>query len=174
MIRVAVTGPESTGKTFLAEKLSAHFNCPLVEEYARVYLEKLNRPYTYEDVGQIAIAQMKQEDDIILSRPDLLIADTELLVVKIWMEYKYGKTPDWLETKIMERQYDLYLLCVPDIPWIYDPLREHPGLGDYFYQWFRKELSSRKFNFTEISGKEQERTDKAIRAVKSLISLEKP
>ena len=54
LIKVAIVGPESSGKTFLAEKLAAHYNCLWVPEYAREYLERLNAPYIQDDVEYIA------------------------------------------------------------------------------------------------------------------------
>ena len=44
MLKIILTGPESSGKTTLAQQLVAHFNAPLVEEYARVFFEKKRDP----------------------------------------------------------------------------------------------------------------------------------
>lgn len=52
--RIVVTGSESTGKTALAKFLAEKTNNIWVPEYAREYVEHLNRPYQYEDVMQIA------------------------------------------------------------------------------------------------------------------------
>ena len=49
MRKVVVTGPESSGKTSMAESLSVYFNAPLVHEYSRVYLNKLDRNYNKEE-----------------------------------------------------------------------------------------------------------------------------
>ena len=55
---IALIGPESTGKTALCRALSTHYNCPWLEEYARTYVEQLQREYTYADVEQIARYQV--------------------------------------------------------------------------------------------------------------------
>jgi len=165
MIRVAVTGPESTGKSMLCKSLSLHFNCPMVAEYARIYLENLNRSYTYEDVELIALKQMQQEDEIIKTNPDVLITDTELLVIKIWMQHKFGRMPAWLETKLTERIYDIYLLCDADIPWEYDPLRENPNTGKYFFDLFENELKNRNINYTIIYGDYHHRFNIAVEKI---------
>jgi len=168
VIRIAVIGPESTGKSHLSKYLSKQFNCPVIEEYAREYLSKLNRPYTFQDVEKIALEQMKQEDIIVQSKPEIIIVDTELIVIKIWMEHKWSKTPLWLEEKINERKYDLYLLCNTDLGWEYDPLRENPDSGDYFFNLFHQELITRKVNFEIISGNENERVATAIQLVNKI------
>jgi len=157
MIRIAVTGPESTGKSTLTKSLASFYKCPFVPEYAREYLQNLHRPYVYEDVEMIALHQMKIEDEIIKTNADLLVSDTELIVIKIWMQHRFDHLPEWLENQIQERKYDLYLLCKTDIEWTYDPLREHPQLRDYFYQKYRSELDQYGFNYIEVEGNYEDR-----------------
>ena len=61
MIKIAIIGPESTGKTELARQLAEYFKAPWVPEYAREYVENLKVPYTYEDVCNIALKQIEEE-----------------------------------------------------------------------------------------------------------------
>ncbi|MDV7398455.1 ATP-binding protein, partial [Arthrospira platensis SPKY1] len=56
-LRIALTGPESTGKTTLAKALAARFDTVWAPEYARTYLERLGRPYQYGDLEVIARGQ---------------------------------------------------------------------------------------------------------------------
>ncbi|NJK84851.1 MAG: ATP-binding protein, partial [Bacteroidales bacterium] len=49
LIKVVITGPESTGKTVLTEELAAHYHTVFIPEYAREYILHLNRSYTYAD-----------------------------------------------------------------------------------------------------------------------------
>src|SRR5688572_29846161 len=121
--RIAIVGPESSGKTFLAEKLATHYQCLWVPEYAREYLEKITQPYAKEDVDQIARGQITAEDVAAKKSKSLLICDTNLLVIKIWMDHKYGSTPLWVDKEIAQRKYHLHLLTAPDIPYEFDALR---------------------------------------------------
>ena len=57
MFKIAITGPESTGKSTLAEKLAKHFNTDYIPEYSRTYLENFEGQYTENDVVEIAKAQ---------------------------------------------------------------------------------------------------------------------
>ena len=45
MLRIALTGPESTGKSTLCRQLAAHYHAPCVPEYARAYLAGRRPPY---------------------------------------------------------------------------------------------------------------------------------
>lgn len=60
--RIAVFGPESTGKTLLAEKLAAHFRAPLVREYARERWDAQGGFLGLEDMLPVAQEQWRRED----------------------------------------------------------------------------------------------------------------
>ncbi len=165
LIKVAIVGPESSGKTFLAEKLSLHFQCICVPEYAREYLAHLNRPYTEEDVEKIAKGQMLWEDSAVKRSKSLLVCDTNLLVIKIWMEHKYRSVPKWIDEEISKRKYHLHLLTVPDIPYEDDPLRENPELGEYFFEKYKALLEKIGLTYIIVSGNERQRFNRAQNAV---------
>jgi NadR type nicotinamide-nucleotide adenylyltransferase len=166
--KVAIVGPESTGKTFLAAKLANYYKCLWVPEYAREYLERLHQPYSRYDVEQIARAQIEYEDVLASESEKILICDTNLLVIKIWMEHKYDDCPKWVEKEIKNREYALHLLLSPDIPYKDDPLREHPEMREYFFKKYETLLLSLKMPYTVISGKYQQRLKKAIEVIDGL------
>lgn len=60
MLKVGIIGPESTGKSTLAQQLSQRYHGIYVPEYAREYVEQLGHPYTYDDVCAIARYQIEQ------------------------------------------------------------------------------------------------------------------
>lgn len=62
--RIAVYGPESTGKTRLAEKLATHFGAPLVAEYARERWDQQGA-LGLEDMLPIAKEQWRREDEAV-------------------------------------------------------------------------------------------------------------
>jgi NadR type nicotinamide-nucleotide adenylyltransferase len=170
MIKVAVTGPESTGKSTLAQQLACHYRAVWVPEYARAYIGGLDRPYTAADVERIARGQLAQYQQA-LSRADrFLFADTDLLVIKIWMLHAYGSCPDWILRALEQQDFDLYLLMQVDLPWEQDPQREHPHLRPFFYDWYKRELQAYNFPFAEIGGDQEERRQNAIRAIEQRIN----
>ena len=124
MLKVIVTGPESSGKTTLVKKLSKHFQIPYIKEYSRLYISYLERSYTKEDIRIIAKEHLKNE----ISEEPLLLLDTDLITLKIWSEYKYGTCDNLITSQVKKQKKEnrIYLLCKPDIPWKFDPQRENP------------------------------------------------
>lgn len=166
--KVVIIGPESTGKSTLAQELADHFGCLWVPEFAREYLEKLNRSYTFDDLFKIAKGQIDLENELSQGSKELLVCDTDLNVIKIWSEHKYGKVHPWIEDQIKMRKYDLYLLTDIDIPWQDDPQREHPDppMRLYFFNLYRRILEGSGLPFCIISGNEIDRKKTAIEIVK--------
>lgn len=162
MKRIVMIGPESTGKTTLCKGLAEHFKEPWVPEYARNYLEKLERPYQSSDLMIIAKGQLNSEDLLTDKARQFLFCDTDLLVIKIWSEHVYSSCDPWILEMIQKRKYDHYFLCKNDFPWEKDPLRENPEKGDYFYDLFKETLLRENKSFTELKGSVDERLKIAI------------
>ncbi len=148
--RVAITGPESTGKTKLALWLAAEYQTLWVPEYAREYLEKNGQDYKLEDVEAIARGQLARENAAAKSVRKVLFCDTDLLVTKIWCEVVFGVCPEWIKQQFHTHQYDLYLLCYPDIPWEPDPLRENPDNLKELFELYRKTLKENNLPFQVV------------------------
>jgi NadR type nicotinamide-nucleotide adenylyltransferase len=163
--KIAITGPESTGKSTLAQQLSDHFHTLWVPEFARHYIGNLNEPYTLSDLENIARGQiaLQQKSESIAS--GLIIADTELLVLKIWSENAFGQCPPWILEELQQQQFDLYLLMDIDLPWEPDPQREHPHLRQYFFDLYKAELERFGFPYKIISGTDSERLQTALRVI---------
>lgn len=166
--KVAIVGPESTGKSTLSEFLAGHFKTLWVKEFARTYLNEINRPYIKEDLGTIARRQIQLEDYYAKRVKKLLICDTNLVVIKIWSEHKYGYCESWILEEIKKRKYDMTLLTNVDLPWVDDPQREHPHMRKYFFDVYYNELKSRNLPFQVISGDVKTRMKQAVLAVNSL------
>lgn len=164
MHKIVIIGPESTGKSSLTEALSRQYGEPWVPEYARQYLEGLGRVYQYEDLLQIARGQIRFEEELAGEAKEFLFCDTDLRVIKIWSEHKYGTTDPWIRQQIRERAYDLYLLTDIDIPWQEDPLREHPDPDSrtHFMAQYETELDASGVPWVKISGSEANRLESAI------------
>ena len=166
--KIAVIGPESSGKTTLSQQLSEHFNEPMAVEFARQYLNSLNRSYTLNDLIEITKGQIAREEEALEQANKMIICDTEMMVMYLWALEKFGKCPPYIEEQSQARKYDWYLLCRPDIPWEYDPMRENPDRGDYFFNKFESLLRSKKANYTIIEGSREERFQKSVETVVEL------
>lgn len=140
MKKVAVIGPESTGKSTLCAKLAAKYGVPWVAEYARGYLNGLGRAYHQSDLLAIARGQLGAEDQAAAgSDAPFLVCDTDLYVIKVWSEHKYESCDPWILRQIAARRYDLYLVTDIDLPWQSDPQREHPEpkMREYFLRVYQ-------------------------------------
>ena len=168
--RILILGPESTGKSTLASALAAYFQEPWVPEVAREYLEKLDRPYAYEDLLQIGKQQMQMEDELAVNAKSYLLCDTDLRVIQVWSQHRYGKVDPWVLEELERRTYDLILLCAPDLPWQADPLREHPDLEmrQQFFEIYQQLTEASGFPWILVSGDTAKRLSTAIQSVRSL------
>ena len=163
--RIAIIGPESTGKSLLAEQLAMHYKTAWVPEYSREYLRDLDRQYSYDDVLSIAKGQYEMEQQMMSNTRKMLFCDTEFIVNKIWCDDKFGKCHPWILYMIDAYPYDLYLLCNTDLPWEADPMREDPHNRERLFTLYLNELKERKLNFSIINGKGEERLRNAINIV---------
>jgi len=170
IVRIAITGPESTGKSTLSNQLADYYKTVSTVEYARSYLDALERPYQKHDLLEIAKGQIEEENSKQLVANRLLFCDTDLLVIKIWSNYKYGIVDPFILSEITKRDYDLYLLADIDIPWEPDKQREHPTKRAYFFSLFENELKSAHANYHIIQGPIQERLKNAIKFIDNFIN----
>ena len=167
MLKIAILGPESTGKTILAGQLAKHFHTDFVPEFSREYLKNFQGKYGINDVIAIAIGQQQRIEETVSKCKEILIADTEAIVNKVWCEYVFKQTPEEVEELVKKQNFDLYLLCDTDLEWTFDPLRENPDLEERkaifaLYQDFLEEINA---NYFIVSGKGELRFRHALEAI---------
>ncbi|MFZ1333755.1 MAG: ATP-binding protein [Flavobacteriales bacterium] len=183
MPRIAVVGPESSGKTTLAEQLTFHFHGGYSSEVAREYLNELERPYNEADLLEIAKEQCEchgfgaevfKEFEVEVRTPPLLrdqaherrsdgymFCDTDLITIYIWSMEKYGRAHPVIERLARTVNFDHWLLCKPDIPWEPDPLRENPHDRDRLFDVY--ELTLKEFGkpYFVVAGNKEQRLEMA-------------
>ncbi|MEQ8878474.1 MAG: ATP-binding protein [Cyclobacteriaceae bacterium] len=163
--KIAVIGPESTGKSELSAQLARHYQTEWVPEYARFYLDRLQNEYEQSDLLEIAKGQIEWEKDKMEMADEWLICDTNLIVIKVWSDHKYGNTDPFIEAQLEKIPYDFYLLSNIDLPWRDDPQREHPKLRKYFLDLYENYLKARKLPYKLVSGIEDIRLANAVQAI---------
>ena len=169
---VVLSGPESTGKSWLAAELQRHFGGQRVSEYVREYVDQIQRDTRYDDVPLIAREQLRREDAARQQQPALLILDTNLLSNLLWSRTLFGHAPDWLEAALLARRYDTYLLLSPEgVPWIGDGQRCQPDLNERmtFHAACRQWLVSHDQPMIEVSGDWSERQTETLLRVEQLL-----
>jgi NadR type nicotinamide-nucleotide adenylyltransferase len=172
VVRVTVTGSESTGKTTLAADLARHFGTVWVPEYSRIYADEKSAatgaPLDASDVEPIARGQIASEDRALALGRRLIILDTDLVSTTIYARHYYGSCPAWIEAAARERRAELYLLCDIDVPWVPDAVRDSPGARGHMHRLFVRALDALGARYVTIRGSWEERSRVAIGAVSAL------
>lgn len=174
LIKVVLFGPESTGKSTLAKKLSDHYDEPWVPEFARDYLQEKwdlsKRVCMPEDIPVIARGQMALENARAKEANRILICDTDLLETKVYSEvYFDGYCDPQLKEAVKHHSYELYLLTYIDIPWEEDDLRDKPDEREQMFEQFRTALERNQRNFITLKGSREERFETAVNAIDKLV-----
>jgi NadR type nicotinamide-nucleotide adenylyltransferase len=170
--KIAVVGPESTGKSTISAQLAEHYQTVWVPEYARGYCEQLTAPCSWEDEINMFHGQLKLEESLLPEANKVLICDTTFITVKIWSDHVFGKTPDVVLEALPKHVYDLYLLMDIDLPWQDDPLRDFPHLREHFMEVWHRELQSLKVPYKVISGSDEMRFRNAVNTIDDFLCQE--
>lgn len=173
LIKIVAIGPESTGKSTICAALAAHFSTSWCREYARGYLLENGTDYGYEDLLTIAKGQLRLEDEATAevfsmqqdpTKNPVLFIDTDMQVMKVWCEFVFNNCHPFILKEIVNRKYDAYLLCKPDLPWVKDELREYPDFEtrDKLYHNYKDILVNQDLPWFEVNGQDPQRTEAAI------------
>lgn len=169
---VVLAGPESSGKSWLAGQLHAHFGGLMVGEYVRHFIDHHQRDTCLADIPAIAHGQLAWEDAARAQQPHLLILDTHLLTNALWSQTLFGDCPAWLDVELLARHYDLHLLLSPDdVEWTADGQRCQPALADRqaFFQESLAWMHQHRQPVVVIRGDWDARRTTAFAAVQQLL-----
>ncbi len=168
--KIAIVGPESTGKSTITQQLAKHYHTLWVAEYARYYCAALKGPCTMQDEINMFHGQVALEESVLaMAEKDFIFCDTTFVTVKIWSDAMLGETPAVVLETLPKRSYDLYLLMDIDLPWQEDPLRDFPHQREHFMEVWYRELQALNAEYVVISGIET-RFDNAVAAVDQFLS----
>ena len=165
MRTICLHGPESTGKSTMATRLAAYFECKIVPEYGRAYCEKHGTDIAMYDLVAIAQTHQKMADGAKSRAIDWLILDTDPVMTAVWAEMMFDRRDPWLDR--FADMADIYLLLNIDLPWVDDGLRIYGGEADRqrFFDLSKAELERRGVNWALISGDGETRFEAAIHAI---------
>ncbi len=157
-LKIAITGPESSGKTTIARLIAEQINGFYVPEFAREFLELLDRDYTINDLDDIAKGQVQRWNSA--PQDEMLVCDTDWTVIRIWESFKYGSVKHTLYCT--SSPDTLYLLCKPDIEWEPDPLRENPDDRNELFDLYEQLLRETGLNYSISEGNVTNRLQNAV------------
>lgn len=168
LLRITLTGSESTGKTQLAERLARHYRTTWSREFSREYASHKGAPLDASDVEPIARGQIRAEDETLERAREILLLDTDLLSTVVYAEYYYGSCPAWVKRAARERLADLYLLCDIDAAWVPDAQRDQPHAREEVQRAFEDTLERFGARYTLVQGTWEEREAQALDAIDAL------
>lgn len=182
--RIAIVGPENSGKSTLCKNLATHFNTVCAGDYTQSFLSECERQipgysqqkFNLRDVSTIARGQLANEESLARQCNKLLFCDGEIRGIEKWSQSRFdGQCPSWVTKIANEKAYNLYLLVDPlGIEGDYNgsSLREMPDLEDrvHLFNWWKDTLSQKKLPYDIISGNNWEkRFQEAIKSINSRI-----
>ncbi|MCC9072913.1 DUF4301 family protein [Flavobacterium sp. F-65] len=173
ILKFALFGPESTGKTTLAQQLASYYETEWVPEFARDYLQQKweeNQHICVEaDMMPIAYGQTKLENDKLVSANKFLFCDTNLMVTKVFSEMYYNYCNPLLNEAALEHEYDLFFLTDIDVPWEKDDIRDSPKERESVFSVFKRALIEAKKPYITLSGNKKSRLAKAVGIIDNLV-----
>ncbi len=177
MPHLIVTGPESTGKTTLSRQLAAHFGGVWVPEYPRGYLEAAGRLAVradfrhFVDADRHLVRAAQQQARWPAGSEPVVVQDTGIEVLALWHGDKFGPPPTFLREAMTSRCPDVYILCRPDLPWVYDPLREDPHRREQLFADLRRSVDTLGCRVVEVRGFDESRLANTLDALKGLRTI---
>ncbi|CAA9195016.1 hypothetical protein FLA105534_00452 [Flavobacterium bizetiae] len=172
IIKIALFGPESTGKTTLAKQLADYYETEWVPEFARDYLqekwEENQHICVADDMLPIAYGQVALENKKLASAKKYLFSDTNLMVTKVFSEMYYDFCDPLLNEAALEHDYDLFFLTDIDVPWEKDDIRDTPDGRESVFSVFKQTLIDTKKPFITLSGNKESRLAKATSIIDAL------
>ena len=168
IVKIVITGPESTGKSTIASALAKHFNTVWVKEYLREFAEEKysnNQKLLFSDNIIIAKRQKDLENKAIEVANKYIFCDTDILQTVVYSYEYYNKVQLQLEEWLQNNNTDLYLLLNLDISWKEDHLRDKPNDRKRMYDVFEKTLIKYTKNYIIIKGSDDIRLQNAINII---------
>lgn len=175
--KIVMVGPESSGKTTMSNMLSERLSTSMVREYGADYIDNLdmnkntrnNKDFTIMDINHIAAGQIYLEDMASTGGNKIIICDTDLMTTQIWSEIYFGTCPKWIVDESYNRKYYMHFLMDIDFDWKDEGIREFPDKRQWHFNRIKSELDKRKLRYEIISGNPEERLNKILKRISSIL-----
>jgi nicotinamide riboside kinase len=170
-MRIAFTGPESSGKTTFSKWLSNELSDSVcISEFAREYLEQrgITRANA-NDFKKIVSEQCRFFHEC--STNEHHIFDTDIFVLRVWNEEVYKLKMPELEIRPIYKM-DIHFLCAPDFEWEEDPLRNAPIQSERtrLFAKYKTELIQHQTRFVILEGTRLHKESTILHSINKLFS----
>jgi len=163
---ICLHGPESVGKSIMAEQLAAALDAQLVPEYGRAYCARHGTDLRMADLVDMAMVQTDLIAEARETAPHWVVADTDALMTAVWADMMLGKRDAWFAR--FDDMADLYLLLDIDLPFVDDGLRIYGGADERarFFDLCKAELERREVAWALVGGMGKARLENALTAIR--------
>jgi NadR type nicotinamide-nucleotide adenylyltransferase len=167
VLRVAILGAESSGKSTLAAALAARHGTLWVPEYLREFVDTRQRVPFEADQDFIAGMQMEREHAAARNARRYLFCDTTPFMTALYSRFYWHRVDDTTAALAASHAYGLTLVTAPDTPWEPDGLQRESAQGrQYVHEQVLAALAARGIAFTVVQGALDER----LRQVDALLA----
>lgn len=173
--RICLLGPESTGKSRMADRLADAYNTRVIPEYGRTYDEvfKQKGDWVIEELEELAIGHLAIQRAASKRAGGVVFEDTDPIQTVAWAEYLLKTPSEHMLDRIGNWEpADHYLLLSPDVAWVDDGVRYDPKqeVRQWFYDRMGDMLSARGLPVTLITGADWEnRYEQGAKAVEAFL-----
>jgi NadR type nicotinamide-nucleotide adenylyltransferase len=168
VVRVAILGAESSGKSTLAAALAAHYGTVWVPEYLREFVDTVGRVPHEADQYPIARTQLEREDAAASLASRFLFCDTTPFMTALYSRVYWQRVDSQLAALEAAHDYAYTLVAAPDGPWVADGLqRESEEVRQRVHRMVLARLDQRGLPFVLVEGSLPQR----VRQVERLLGM---
>ena len=168
-------GAESTGKTQLAEAITAALrsrghSVSHIPEYLRLWCDNAGRTPRADE--QVAIAQAQTERIAqVPSSASHLIADTTTLMTAVYSDLLFADDALYPAALEQQRRFDLTLVTGLDLPWVADSQRDGAHSREPVNALLRTALARGGIPYQVVYGHGPARMQNALHAIDSITGI---
>jgi len=166
--KICLYGPESTGKSTVAECMARRYNTVFVPEVARELIT--SNDFTLDDIIRIGHAQTQRVIEQSKVANKLLFCDTDVITTQIYSQHYLHAVPPVLYELEKQVTYDAYILFDTDVAWVADGLRDLGDQRQAMFDVFKNALDVRGIAYTLVRGDYREREAQVAAVADRLLS----